>query len=126
MPARPSPLGETLPAPNAVSAAADPSPSRPARLVVGITAAAATLSVPLLIALPASAATTAVATSSTTGMTYTGTDLVNKPYITVTGPPTGRRFVIDDIVPIIAGGGCAPVAGDPTKVTCTAPRSVRP
>lgn len=33
---------------------------------------------------------------------------------------TGEKFVIDDVVPIEAGAGCLPVAGDPTKVTCVA------
>jgi hypothetical protein len=50
---------------------------------------------------------------------YTGTDGVNNVVITQTGTPTNPRFLIDDIVPIQAGTGCLPVAGDPTKVTCT-------
>ena len=32
----------------------------------------------------------------------------------------GTMFTIDDNVPIDAGSGCAPVSGDPTKVTCVA------
>lgn len=50
------------------------------------------------------------------GLEYRGT--AGNSHVNVT--LTGDRFTVDDIVPITAGSGCAPVAGDATKVTCVA------
>lgn len=75
------------------------------------------------LAAPSQAQTTPVATATSTatsGMTYQGTDARNLTTVT----RTGNVFTIDDVVPIKAGVGCAAVAGDPTKVTCTAFKSV--
>jgi Ca2+-binding RTX toxin-like protein len=45
-----------------------------------------------------------------------GADQVNKVTVSPAGPD---RYVIDDIVPIEPGQGCAATPGDATKVTCT-------
>jgi hypothetical protein len=63
------------------------------------------------------AAEVATATSNqTAGMRYIGTSVRNNVRVTL----AGTTFTVDDIVPIQPGAGCQPVAGDPTKVTCTA------
>ena len=57
-----------------------------------------------------------VTSKPTSGLNYVGTDAVNDVRFTL----TGTTITVDDIVPIQAGEGCAPVAGDATKVTCVA------
>jgi Ca2+-binding RTX toxin-like protein len=65
-------------------------------------------------------ATTATSTEAQ-GMRYSANTVIgNGPEQQVLVTLTGTTFTIDDIVPIHAGTGCQPVAGDPTKVTCVA------
>lgn len=69
------------------------------------------------IAVPASAAAQATVTSAEPiGLRYMGTTGNDNPSITL----AGSRYTIDDTGPVVAGQGCAPVAGDATKVTCVA------
>ena len=62
-------------------------------------------------------AVVASATSSASeGVKYLGASANNDVRIRL----AGTTFTIDDVVPIQAGAGCQPVAGDKTKATCTA------
>jgi serralysin len=71
----------------------------------------------LLAAAPAQAAEVATATSTqATGMKYTGTSAADNPRVTL----ADTTYTIDDTAPILAGPGCAQVAGDRTRVTCVA------
>lgn len=84
------------------------------------------LAVPLTLAGPAGAAT-APATAEVNGydwqLTYqAAAGQANKATVTatITADRTGITYLIDDVVRIEAGHGCArPVAADPTKVACT-------
>jgi Ca2+-binding RTX toxin-like protein len=62
-----------------------------------------------------------VKASAADGMTYGAS--ADSTTITVT--QAGNQLTVDDTVPLIAGIGCAPVAGDSTKATCTVPLTKR-
>jgi Ca2+-binding RTX toxin-like protein len=89
------------------------------RLMPSIITAAAALSAAALAASAASAQAPASAIATSTaaaGMRYQATEADNHLRVTL----AGTTFTLDDIVPIQAGAGCAPIAGDATKVTCVA------
>lgn len=57
-----------------------------------------------------------VTSTASGGMAYAGTSGANSVRVTL----NGSVFTIDDSVPIAPGAGCAAVASDVTKATCTA------
>ena len=59
-----------------------------------------------------------VSSTASGGMIYAGTAAAN--IIEVRFQSASSRFTIDDVVPIQANAGCAPVPGDVTRATCTA------
>ncbi len=82
-----------------------------------IAAAALTAAAVAPTAASAQSSVPASATSNPNGgMAYTAGSADNDVRVRL----AGSTFTIDDVVPIQAGAGCAPVAGDLTKVICTA------
>ncbi|WP_270006781.1 calcium-binding protein [Solirubrobacter deserti] len=84
------------------------------RILLGLGAIAA-------FALPAVPAQAQVSASVSSGanVRWVGGDADNNVRFTL----SGSSIIVDDVVPLAIGTGCAPVAGDPTKANCVAPKA---